>query len=287
MLQAGEIDFGQSSPLRGYPGATTESPLHRESPVALARKSAHARLDALEHAPAPETPGRGSMTSKHTVARRLAAAIASGRLTEREVMTRASRALGRSWRWLGPFVRRIVEHFGTGTRPLRFCLERFILADEGFLKACRKQTMAVTPELRSPPRMAPAPGPPQEWGVPEFQTPHELALRLNLTPGELAWFADVRGLEAKVPPGPLRHYVYRWRRKKHGWPRLIESPKQRLKAIQRWILSGILEQIPPHPAAHGFRSGRSIVTFVAPHVGRRVVLRTRNRMRCATRLRMR
>lgn len=55
--------------------------------------------------------------------------------------------------------------------------------------------------------------------------------------------------------------------------RLIEAPKPRLKAMQRQILARILEQVPPHPVAHGFINGRSIRTFVAPHVDRRVVLR--------------
>src|SRR5262249_23565739 len=35
----------------------------------------------------------------------------------------------------------------------------------------------------------------------------------------------------------------------------------------------ILERVPPHPAAHGFIKSRSIKTFVAPHVGKRVILR--------------
>jgi hypothetical protein len=43
--------------------------------------------------------------------------------------------------------------------------------------------------------------------------------------------------------------------------------------MQRKILAEILEPIPAHPAAHGFLKGRSIKTFAAPHVGRRVVLR--------------
>jgi retron-type reverse transcriptase len=54
---------------------------------------------------------------------------------------------------------------------------------------------------------------------------------------------------------------------------LIEAPKPRLKELQRQILSEILEKIPPHPAAHGFLKGRSIKTFVAPHVAQRLVLR--------------
>ena len=69
------------------------------------------------------------------------------------------------------------------------------------------------------------------------------------------------------PPGPLRNYRYRW----HG-TRLIEAPKPRLKAIQRQILRDILDHVPPDPAAHGFRAGRSIASGARPHVGQRLVL---------------
>ena len=58
-----------------------------------------------------------------------------------------------------------------------------------------------------------------------------------------------------------------------GSIRLIETPKPRLKDLQRRILSGILDRIPSHPAVHGFVKGRSIQSFAAPHVGQRVVLR--------------
>ncbi|HEY5312215.1 MAG TPA: reverse transcriptase family protein, partial [Pirellulales bacterium] len=90
---------------------------------------------------------------------------------------------------------------------------------------------------------------------------------------QLDWFADRQGRERGLPAGPLRHYHYRWVPKRAGGVRLIEIPKSRLRAIQRRVLHGILENIPPHDAAHGFRRGRSIRTFVAPHVGQRVVLR--------------
>ncbi len=46
-----------------------------------------------------------------------------------------------------------------------------------------------------------------------------------------------------------------------------------MKKLQQQILSQILDRIPPHPASHGFVPGRSIRTFIALHVGRRVVLR--------------
>ncbi|HEY6369812.1 MAG TPA: reverse transcriptase family protein, partial [Candidatus Sulfotelmatobacter sp.] len=71
----------------------------------------------------------------------------------------------------------------------------------------------------------------------------------------------------------LRQYHYQILAKRFGSVRLIEAPKPQLKDLQRQILLWILEKIPPHPAVHGFVKGRSIKTFVAPHVGQPVVLR--------------
>lgn len=58
-----------------------------------------------------------------------------------------------------------------------------------------------------------------------------------------------------------------------GGVRLLESPKSRLKQLQRRILTGIRDPIPAHPAAHGFVEGRSIVTFASPHASKQVLLR--------------
>jgi len=54
---------------------------------------------------------------------------------------------------------------------------------------------------------------------------------------------------------------------------LLESPKPRLKELQRRTLAEILNRIPVHPSAHGFVKGRSIVTFARPHVRQSVLLR--------------
>jgi hypothetical protein len=79
-------------------------------------------------------------------------------------------------------------------------------------------------------------------------------------------------LERRSPASP-RRYDYRWVAKRSGSSRLVEVPRRRLKTIQRRLLSEMVSLIPPHDAAHGFRSGRSVRTFIAPHVGRRVVLK--------------
>jgi len=126
----------------------------------------------------------------------------------------------------------------------------------------------MAPRKRKPP---PAPFP--EWGLPPLIHQEAVADFLGLYPGELAWLADVHGREARVPAGPLRHYVYRWIPKAAGRWRLIEMPKSRLKATQQRLLHHLLDRVPPHDAAHAFRKGRSVVTFARPHCGREVVLR--------------
>ena len=95
-----------------------------------------------------------------------------------------------------------------------------------------------------------------------------LADRLGLTIEELDWYADRRNLNRHADDDRLRHYRYLWL---NG--RLIEAPKQRLRALQRRLLEEVIGPIPTHPAAHGFVPGRSPYTFAAPHAGAPMVIR--------------
>ena len=110
------------------------------------------------------------------------------------------------------------------------------------------------------------------WPIAHVDAVMELAERLELDLGQLAWLADVRGLERTTPHERLRNYRYRWIPRRSGLPRLIEAPKLRLKEIQRWILREILSQVPAHDAAHGFTRGRSAITHATLHCGQRAVL---------------
>jgi hypothetical protein len=113
----------------------------------------------------------------------------------------------------------------------------------------------------------------RQWHLPIIETVGDLASWLSLQRAELEWFADLKGLCCKSDHHKLQHYCYRIQRKRSGGVRLIESPKRELKDLQRWILTSLLDRIPPHPAVHGFTKGRSIVSFAAPHAGRHVLLR--------------
>lgn len=108
--------------------------------------------------------------------------------------------------------------------------------------------------------------------LPDFSTPEALARWLNVSMGELAWLAQ-RCSRWQPREVAKSHYVYNWKPKRSGGLRLIESPKARLKAVQQQIYTGLLHRVPISVAAHGFVTGRSIVTNAAPHVGRDVVVK--------------
>lgn len=129
------------------------------------------------------------------------------------------------------------------------------------------------PWLGPPQLVVPAEMAERRWPVPVIGNVAELAEFLRLDPGELAWYADVKSLERHVTDENLRHYNYYWLPKQRGGARLVEAPKQNLKYLQRQVLREILNHIPPHDAAHGFRRGRSIQSYAGPHTARDVVVR--------------
>jgi len=187
------------------------------------------------------------------------------------------RTLGRRWRWLSPLAQRYVEAFAGRPRPRRREVVEFLLRDEGFKQARERypRELRVAEWLPEPQRMQPVPSA-QAWKVPAIDSANKLADWLCLTPGELEWFANLKGFGTRgcnAGDERLSHYRYRLLAKKFGSIRLIEAPKERLKELQRKILADILEAIPAHPCVHGFLKGRSILTFAAPHVGQRIVLR--------------
>ncbi|MGE4001520.1 MAG: reverse transcriptase family protein [Planctomycetaceae bacterium] len=111
------------------------------------------------------------------------------------------------------------------------------------------------------------------FGLPHLRTPENLAEFLELPLGKVAWLTH-RFDEGSRPAGVREgHYHYHWLPKKSGGHRLIEAPKATLKEVQRMLLRRILAKIPTHPAAHGFVTGRSILTNAEPHVGQRVLLK--------------
>jgi RNA-directed DNA polymerase len=196
----------------------------------------------------------------------IARAFLAGEPNVDQLIERATRMLGKPSRWIIRAARRFVKEFPPDkTRPRQREVVEFLFR----FPAPRR--LKINEWLTGPQQMQPA-NAAEGWPIPPIETAGALADWLQLDPGDLEWFADLGGLNRKATPR-LRHYHYRVLTKQSGSMRLIEAPKPRLKALQRTILSGILEKIPSHPAVHGFLKGHSIKTFVAPHVGQRVVLK--------------
>jgi hypothetical protein len=113
----------------------------------------------------------------------------------------------------------------------------------------------------------------EQLKLPVFNIPEELAQWLEIPLGQLGWLVHRFDEGQKPADERAAHYIYRWIDKRSGGRRLIEAPKPKLKRVQWRILEGILNKVPPHMAAHGFVTGRSISTNARPHVGQRVVLK--------------
>ncbi|WP_375444799.1 reverse transcriptase domain-containing protein [uncultured Fibrella sp.] len=105
-----------------------------------------------------------------------------------------------------------------------------------------------------------------QFGLPHFESPLALALAMELSLSELRFLAFHR------PVSTVTHYKSFYLPKKSGGKRLISAPMPRLKKAQHWILEHLLQKITPTEQAHGFTTGRSIVSNAQPHVGQEVVV---------------
>ena len=195
----------------------------------------------------------------------LAAAFLAGPWTREAMVRRGAGVLRPRPRWMRGVVRDVLALY---PRPPADRHRELAAVIERAIPHGPERRPHVRRWLRFEPEMART-----RWPVPELASPGDLAAWVGVDPGQLAWLADVRGLEREVADERLRHYRYTWLPRRGAPPRLIEAPKPRLKAIQRRILHEILDHIPPHDAAHGFVPGRSARTHAGLHTGRAVVIR--------------
>lgn len=215
------------------------------------------------------------MESRSWLAQNLAAAFLSGEWTRQDLETVALALLERDSapRWLRNTVDEVLERTVTPYPPSPETLARLILESRGFRHSGQptaEGAARIRPVL-APPRFAPAAAF-QGLDLPALPTLGALSDWIGLPFAQLAWFADAEGYRAAAAQESTRHYTYHWRPRKTGDPRLLEAPKPILKGIQRQILRRILDPVPVHNAAHGFRKGRSCLTAAQLHAGEEIVL---------------
>jgi len=209
----------------------------------------------------------------HCVAKGLAAAlIHAGDGNLRAAMTEA---LGRHWPWLTRLPGMLRHHFAIPLRAQDYDqLVDWLEGYRPFLAAF--ENSGPFPRIRHyfafSPTMAEPPAPLRGLNLPMLDTVGDLARWLQISGEELDWFADLAGWGSRSASEALRHYHYRWKPKRDGGARLIESPKERLREIQRRILHELLNRVPVHAAAHGCVRGRSAITGASGHAGAAILI---------------
>ena len=201
----------------------------------------------------------------------LASAFLASDWTAKSLRRYAKKATGQSFRWVPALVGRLLDAFPT--EPDFERLIDFVGKDRAVERFCLAHSFPIRSIFVPPRTMTSPPAAAGAVDLPQLATEDALADWLGISLGKLLWYADTAGRNCQHPDGPLRPYRYRWVAKRGGRSRLLEIPKYMLKRLQRKILAEILDRIPLHPAAHGFRTGRSIVTNAGPHCGKRIVVR--------------
>lgn len=197
------------------------------------------------------------------LSRALAGAFLAGPWTRSGLVVSGSVVLRPRTDWLPALVRQVLEVYPSAPldapRELAAVIEsRHVPEGRG---RPRSRPVVMTRMLRNP------------WHLPVLHGLEDVGRLLRLDVGELEWFADGRHLARGAVAVRLQHYRVSTRLAPSGAVRVLEAPKPRLKAMQRLLLAHVLHGVPPHDAAHGFRTGRSVATSAAPHAGQAVVLR--------------
>lgn len=102
--------------------------------------------------------------------------------------------------------------------------------------------------------------------LPVFNVIEDLAKAMNLSVGKLRFLAFDR------KTSETDHYIHFKLPKKTGGFRKISAPKPDLKSAQIWILENILNRVKTHEAAHGFLTGKNIVSNARVHVGAKIII---------------
>lgn len=198
----------------------------------------------------------------------LADARQPGGTSPAALRARAAAALGQNSAWLQQLVEPLAQlptvtwqKFDIPSLAQRLAQqEAFELAFADGARPHIRRLMLRSPEMR------PRPMGLDDCDLPDLITVQDLARWLALPADRLAWLSP-------APPTRARHYRYQLQAKNSGGLRLLEMPKVELKRVQRAIVSGLLQQVPVHEAAHGFTRGRSVASHAALHTGQAVVIR--------------
>lgn len=252
---------GWLHPLRGYPAGEV-----------LAGRFTAWPSTALDAQVRPGNTGHvgarrrtAGMSTRSQLAEALANAMLAGPWNRNDLLDRCLAVTQLGGRWLRSLVRTVVRRFPSPPSNEREHLIEFIIKRKELteLRTLSRGEAQVMKWFAYHPAMGAA-----RWPVKRLDTLLDVEQWLGLGTSDLEWLSDRKGLEQSATETRLQNYRHLWTGR-----RLIEAPKQQLMHAQRKVLREILDAIPPHDAAHGFRSGRSVLTHARLHAGCNVVVR--------------
>ena len=257
--------------LRGYPVDAFDYRCAARASLRFAQR----RSSSTQHVDSSSRPPNSMRFSLSETASAIAEAMLAGSPEADGVASRVTSVLGEFPQWAHEVTLSALRCFGGHWATIGpDQLSSFIARSPVFVVAWASDAPPrVARILLRAPEQRPLPPSLQALALPQLPTSGELARWLGLIPAELEWLADRWRVMPDSSGTALHHYTYRTFEKRDGGCRLVEIPKRRLRNAQRQILRGLLDHVPPHDAAHGFRKGRGIVTFAAPHKDRDVVIR--------------
>lgn len=210
---------------------------------------------------------------RHLTALGLAHALLAGSQQRHSLQARAVHALGDAPRWLPLLLDQVFPvSAATWERISVQALAERIERAPAFTDVFRESEAPIVRRwILRPTHMVPAP-----WGLDDLALPHidhsaALAQWLGVSLDTLGWFSYCSRRRRCVPLH-AQHYAFSLHPKRSGGGRLIESPRQRLKAVQTQLLTGLLNAVPVHEACHGFVVGRSVLTHAQQHTQQAVLL---------------
>lgn len=214
-------------------------------------------------------------SARRHVALALADALLAGLPIRSAAMQRCAEALGGQPSWLPALVQAALRRFARAWRPaLRHELAQFLsnhrLSESWLVAPPQVRRWYFNVPVMEPPRLGLGGA---ALALPDLPTTGDIADWLGLPLPRLLWLADPQLRNPRATDARLRHYVLQAVPKRHGGWRLIEAPKYALREAQRRITRELLDYVPLHEAAHGFRRHHSPLTHARLHVGQAVVMR--------------
>ncbi|MEM8590889.1 MAG: reverse transcriptase family protein [Pseudomonadota bacterium] len=266
-----ESDFGKSGGIPAWshhlrkhgdtatgpcPGRVSRNEVEQRPPVAATLAAPPARMN------------------RRAFFQNLSASLAAGAWNESTLQgTLARRLPPRLHRFCAPLAVSLLHAHPVRYAPPARLLAKTLQSDpkaQSLYRRCLKRGLWPAPDLAGP-RFSPLPAF-VELDLPELTDAQNLADFLFLPIDRLDYLADRHNRHEEHGETAINHYHYAIQKKRSGGSRVLEAPKQQLKAIQRHILRGILDKIPAPPDAFGFVKGRDCLRAAARHAGEAVVI---------------